>query len=101
MAGLSEYLWKLEQPAAACANIYYVGAINRPGTEGPWNIGEFYGKSYFCDPRGQIVAQAGRDTDEVVVAELDFDLILEVRNTWQFFRDRRPETYEDMSRLLP
>ena len=54
VAGLSEYLWKLEQPAHAVANQYFVGAINRPGNEAPWNIGEFYGQSYFCDPRGQI-----------------------------------------------
>ncbi len=40
------------------ANGYFVGAINRVGTEAPWKIGEFYGKSYFCDPRGKIVAQA-------------------------------------------
>ena len=51
--GLSEYLWKLEQPAHAVANGYFVGAINRVGTEAPWNIGEFYGQSYFCDPRGR------------------------------------------------
>ncbi len=93
VAGLSEYLWKLEQPAHAVANAYWVGAINRPGWEEPWRIGEFYGQSYFCNPRGQIVAQAGRDKDEIVVADLDLDLIREVRNTWQFYRDRRPETY--------
>jgi beta-ureidopropionase len=93
VAGLSEYLWKLEQPAHAVANAYWVGAINRPGFEEPWRIGEFYGQSYFCNPRGQIVAQASRDKDEIVVADIDFDLIREVRNTWQFYRDRRPETY--------
>jgi len=93
VAGLSEYLWELEQPAHAVANGYYVGAINRVGREKPWNIGEFYGKSYFCDPRGKIVAQASRDKDEVLVADLDLDRIEEVRRTWQFFRDRRPETY--------
>ena len=93
VAGLSEYLWKLEQPAHAVANQFYVGAINRPGFEDPWRIGEFYGQSYFCTPRGQIVAEAGRDQDEIVVADLDLDLIREVRNVWQFFRDRRPETY--------
>ncbi len=93
VAGLSEYLWKLEQPAHAVANGYFVGAINRVGTEAPWNIGEFYGQSYFCDPRGQIVAEAARDKDELVVADLDFDMIREVRNTWQFFRDRRPDAY--------
>ena len=93
VAGLSEYLWKLEQPAHAVANAYWVGAINRPGWEEPWRIGEFYGQSYFCNPRGQIVAQASRDKDEIVMADIDFDMIREVRNTWQFYRDRRPETY--------
>jgi len=93
VAGLSEYLWKLEQPAHAVANGYFIGAINRVGTEAPWNIGEFYGQSYFCDPRGQIIAEGSRDQDELVVAELDMDMIREVRNTWQFFRDRRPDAY--------
>src|SRR5437879_5792495 len=93
VAGLSEYLWELEQPAHAVANGYFVGAINRVGIEKPWAIGEFYGKSYFCNPRGKIVAQASRDKDELVVANLDLDMIAEVRNTWQFFRDRRPDSY--------
>lgn len=96
VAGLSEYLWKLEQPAHAAANGYFVGAINRVGTEAPWNIGEFYGQSYFCDPRGQIIAQASRDKDEVLTADLDLDKIAEVRKTWQFYRDRRPDMYEDL-----
>jgi beta-ureidopropionase len=99
VAGLSEYLWKLEQPAHAVANGYFVGAINRVGVEAPWNIGEFYGQSYFCDPRGRIVAEASRDKDELVVADLDLDLIKEVRNTWQFYRDRRPETYGTITAL--
>lgn len=93
VAGLSEYLWKLEQPAHAVANGYFVGAINRVGMEKPWNIGEFYGQSYFCDPRGQLIAVGSRDQDELIVAELDLAMIQQVRNTWQFYRDRRPETY--------
>jgi N-carbamoylputrescine amidase len=93
VAGLSQYLWELEQPAHAVANGYFMAAINRVGTEAPWNIGKFYGSSYFVDPRGQIVAQASEDDDEMLVQELNFDLIREVRNTWQFFRDRRPESY--------
>ena len=93
VAGLSEYLWHLEQPAHAVANGYFVGAINRVGHEKPWDIGEFYGSSYFCDPYGRIIIQAARDKDEVVVADLDLDMIREVRNNWQFFRDRRPDTY--------
>lgn len=99
VAGLSEYLWKLEQPAHAVANQYFVGAINRPGTEAPWNFGEFYGTSYFCDPRGKILAEGKRVEDDIVIADMDFDMIREVRNTWQFFRDRRPETYEEIVML--
>ena len=99
VAGLSEYLWKLEQPAHAVANAYFVGAINRVGHEQPWDIGEFYGQSYFCDPRGQFLANASRDKTELITAELDFDKIREVRNTWQFFRDRRPETYDELVEL--
>ncbi len=99
VAGLSEYLWKLEQPAHAAANGYFVGAINRPGWEDPWRIGEFYGQSYFCDPRGKILVEASRDKDEIVIADLDLDLIREVRNTWQFYRDRRPETYSSITAL--
>ncbi|HUU86058.1 MAG TPA: nitrilase-related carbon-nitrogen hydrolase [Phycisphaerae bacterium] len=94
VAGLSEYLWKLEQPAHAVANQYFLGAINRPGWEDPWRIGEFYGLSYLCDPRGQIIAEAARAEDAIVVADLDLDQIREVRNVWQFFRDRRPDSYE-------
>ena len=99
VAGLSEYLWKLEQPAHAVANGYFVGAINRPGFEEPWRIGEFYGQSYFCDPRGQMLAIGGRDCDDIVIADLNLDVIREVRNTWQFYRDRRPETYGALVQL--
>lgn len=97
--GLSQYLWELEQPAHAAANGYFVGAINRVGTEAPWNIGEFYGSSYFASPRGKIVAQASADKDELVVADLNFDEIREVRDLWQFYRDRRPETYTPLTNL--
>src|SRR6059036_3873365 len=93
VAGLSEYLWRLEQPAHAVANGYFVGAINRVGHEQPWDIGEFYGQSYFCDPRGQFIAEAPRDQDSLIVADLDLEQIREVRNTWQFLRDRRPDSY--------
>jgi len=99
VAGLSEYLWKLEQPASAVANGVFIGAINRVGTEAPWNIGEFYGQSYFVNPRGQLEKVASRDKDELIVHEMDFDMIREVRNTWQFFRDRRPESYGRLAEI--
>ena len=96
VAGLSQYLWKLEQPAHAVANGYYVGAINRVGTEAPWNIGKFYGTSYFVNPRGEFLAEASEDNDELVVADLDLSVIDQVRNTWQFYRDRRPDAYDEI-----
>ena len=99
VAGLSQHLWKLEQPAHAAANGYFMGCINRVGQEKPWNLGRFYGTSYFVDPRGQIIAQANEYKDELLIAEFDLDMIEEVRNTWQFFRDRRPETYEKLVEL--
>ena len=96
VAGLSEYLWKLEQPAHAVANGYFIAAVNRVGREAPWNIGEFYGQSYLCDPRGQMLAVGPRDADALVVSDCDLDLIDDVRATWQFFRDRRPDSYGDL-----
>lgn len=99
VSGTSEYLWKLEQPAHAVANGYYVAAINRVGFEAPWNMGEFYGQSYLVDPRGSFVAMGGRDRDEVIIGEMNKSLIREVRESWQFYRDRRPETYEGLTRL--
>jgi beta-ureidopropionase len=94
--GLSKYLWKLEQPAHAVANGYFMACSNRVGTEAPWNIGKFYGTSYFVDPRGQIVKEASDDKDELLVADIDFGVIDEVRKTWQFYRDRRPEAYPEI-----
>jgi N-carbamoylputrescine amidase len=95
---LSQYLWEIEQPAAAVANEYYVGAINRVGVE---DLGDndFYGESYFVDPKGKYVGEKG-DTHkpEVVVRDLDMDLLEEVRNTWAFYRDRRPDAYDDLVR---
>jgi beta-ureidopropionase len=94
--GLSMYLWNLEQPAAAVANEYFIGAINRVGRE-PYGDNDFYGSSYFVDPRGQVVGDQASDTDEeLVVRDLDLDLIDEVRKTWAFYRDRRPEAYTDL-----
>jgi N-carbamoylputrescine amidase len=98
---LSRYLWELEQPAHAVANGYWIGAINRVGVEKPLNEAQFYGSSYFCDPRGRIIGKASETEDEVLVCDLDLDMNREVRNTWQFLRDRRPESYEELVRELP
>jgi beta-ureidopropionase len=90
--GLSMHLWKIEQVSHAIANGYWVGTINRVGVE-PLGDNDFYGTSYFCNARGEIVAQASDRDEEVLVAELDLEKNREVRNVWQFYRDRRPDMY--------
>ena len=74
-----------------------VGANNRVGTESE-EFGDlavtFYGSSYFVDPRGNYVGDvASQDQSELVVRDIDLGVIREVRNSWQFYRDRRPESY--------
>lgn len=92
--GLSQHLWRIEQTSHAIANGYYVGTINRVGKE-PLGDNDFYGQSYFCTPRGEFVGDVGDAHDEeLIVRDLDLDLIKEVRETWQFYRDRRPDMYD-------
>ncbi len=94
--GLSEYLWRLEQPAAAVANIYYVGAINRVGIE-PLGTNDFYGQSYFVDPEGKFVGEVGDPyKPELIVRDLDMKKLLEIRDRWAFYRDRRPDAYDEL-----
>ncbi|MGA5179051.1 nitrilase-related carbon-nitrogen hydrolase [Streptomyces pseudogriseolus] len=96
--GLSAYLWQLEQPAAAVANEYFVAAINRVGVE-EYGDNDFYGTSYFVDPRGQFVGDVASDSEEeLVVRDLDLGLVDEVRQQWAFYRDRRPDAYEGLVR---
>ena len=95
--GLSNRLWELEQPAAAAANQYFIAANNRIGQETA-EFGDdaphFYGSSYFVDPRGNFVGDiASPDEEEIVIRDLDLDEITRARNDWQFYRDRRPESY--------
>ena len=92
--GLSEYIWRLEQPAAAVANMYFVGAINRVGIE-PLGENDFYGQSYFVDPEGQFIGEVGDAyKPELIVRDLDLNKIREVRDRWAFYRDRRPDAYD-------
>ena len=95
--GLSEYIWRVEQPAAAVANMYYVGAINRVGIEAEIGDNDFYGQSYFVDPEGKFVGDVGDPyKPELIVRELDLDKIKQVRDRWAFYRDRRPDAYDEI-----
>jgi N-carbamoylputrescine amidase len=95
--GLSEYIWRVEQPAAAVANMFYVGAINRVGIEADIGDDDFYGQSYFVDPEGKFVGDVGdAHKPELIVRDLDMDLIKTVRDRWAFYRDRRPDAYGEL-----
>jgi beta-ureidopropionase len=95
--GLSEYIWRVEQPAAAVANMYYVGAINRVGIEADIGDDDFYGQSYFVDPEGKFVGDVGdAHKPELIVRDLDMDMIKTVRDRWAFYRDRRPDAYGEL-----
>jgi N-carbamoylputrescine amidase len=97
--GLSEYIWRLEQPASAVANMYYVGAINRVGIESEYGDDDFYGQSYFVDPEGKFVGNVGDPhKPELIVRDLDMDKIKMVRDRWAFYRDRRPDAYPELVR---
>jgi len=95
--GLSNRLWEIEQPAAAVANGYYVLAPNRVGREDNEfgaDAVDFYGSSQVVDPRGNHVGALGSsEHEELLVRDLDLDLVQAMRDDWQFYRDRRPETY--------
>jgi N-carbamoylputrescine amidase len=96
--GMSRYLWEIELQAHAIDNIYYVGGVNRVGfDQGGSPDQSYYGASFFADPKGKVLAQAGEEADEIVYAEIDTSIIENLRNEWGFFRDRRPEMYAELS----
>ena len=89
--------WMTVQRGHAIANGVYVAAANRVGFEQPVaeQAGiEFWGSSFICDPQGVVLAQAGADTEEVVVAEVDPAHLEEIRRNWPFLRDRRIDAYQ-------
>ena len=96
-ASLSVPVWEKELAAHAIFNEYYVAGLNRVGVEGEYT---YYGRSVFLDPTGEIMAQAG-EGEEVLIAECDLDVIVERRRAWQFYRDRRPDTYGVLTDLVP
>jgi N-carbamoylputrescine amidase len=95
-AAKTRYLWEIELRAHAIDNIYYVGGVNRVGKDEGGSEFHFYGSSFFTDPKGEVIAQAGDEKDEIIYADLDMSIIPELRNDWGFFRDRRPDAYGDL-----
>ena len=95
--------WRNAMCGHAACNILPVVASNRIGreymTESPKVHLDFYGNSFIADHEGQVVAQAGRDQEEVLVHRFNFDQIKEYRDSWAVFRDRRPDLYGALATL--
>ena len=82
--------WELIQRAHAVANGVYVASVNRVGREASL---KFWGHSFVAGPSGEIIAQAGGDGEEILIAKCDLRKIDETRESWPFFRDRRIDAY--------
>ena len=88
-----ERAWFFELQAAAYSNGCWIAGVNRVGYDEGGSKGDWFGRSVLINPKGDIVAQAGDNQDEVVVADFDPCEAQELRAAWGFFRDRRPEMY--------
>ena len=95
--------WLTVQRGHAIANGIYVAAINRIGVEGGGpgygETLEFWGSSFLAGPSGQIVAQAGTDTEEIVTGTIDPAVLETTRRHWPFLRDRRVDAYGGLTKL--
>jgi N-carbamoylputrescine amidase len=93
--------WLTVQRGHAIANGVYVASVNRVGYETSSNGGsgiEFWGSSFFCDPHGVMVVEAGVEKEEILLGEVDLERIEEVRRSWPFLRDRRVDAYAGIDR---
>jgi N-carbamoylputrescine amidase len=93
--------WETIQRAHAIANGVYVAVANRVGHEGDPNGGiQFWGQSFIADPSGQIIAKAGIEEEQILIAECDLGKIDVQRTHWPFLRDRRIDAYRDITKRL-
>ena len=90
----TEPLWRAVIVSHAIANGLFIVVPNRYGYEGLLN---FYGSSFIVDPYGRILAQASRDQDELLIAELDLDQRRDWLELFPFFATRRPDTYKSLT----
>ncbi|MCP4981201.1 MAG: N-carbamoylputrescine amidase [Gammaproteobacteria bacterium] len=92
--------WQTVMQGHAAANIVPVVASNRIGVEqGESHNLRFFGSSFVCDHRGQMLQTASEDKQEILVQELDLKAATQYRLRWNLFRDRRPEMYREIMTL--
>ena len=92
--------WQTVMQGHAAANIMPVVASNRIGSESVKDqVNGFYGKSFICNRSGKIIAEASKDKEEIILAEIDTEENHLFRRNWGLFRDRRPELYKEILSL--
>jgi len=92
--------WRTIQRSHAIANGVYVAAVNRVGHETPDAASQgirFWGSSFLADPFGVVLAEAGADDEETLIAEVDLARLEEIRRNWPFLRDRRIDAYDGIN----
>jgi N-carbamoylputrescine amidase len=106
--------WRIAVRANGVVNNVFVGCVNRVGEEKGLYIGAtdrntnrkqpeqmtFYGRSFISGPFGEMLAEAKTKNDEIITAECDLSLIKKSRDILQFHRDRRPETYKELLKIV-
>ena len=93
--------WFTIQRGHAIANGIYIAAVNRIGLEKVSDESDgiqFWGNSFICDPQGVILAQASTDKEEILIAEVDTKRLEYVRQNWPFYRDRRIDSYGEITK---
>ncbi len=93
----SSMAWQTVMRGHAVANGVFIGAANRVGREN--GIG-FYGSSFICDPGGTVLAQAGRDTTEVITAELKAETLEKWRWHFPLLAQRKPAIYGRLTEVV-
>jgi N-carbamoylputrescine amidase len=92
--------WQRSMQGHSACNLMAVLASNRVGVEQTDGSEiTWFGSSFITDGLGQKIAEAGRTSEEVIVAEINLDLIRMLRDGFPFFRDRRPEMYGSLLRM--
>jgi N-carbamoylputrescine amidase len=88
--------WETVQKAHAISNGVFVAAVNRVGKEDALT---FWGRSFVCDPFGEVIAQAGENKPENLIVKCDLSKVEQTRQDWPFLRDRRVDAYQKLTRI--
>ena len=87
--------WETIQKSHAISNGVFLASVNRVGRENALN---FWGKSFICNPFGEVIGQA-EDEPQILIAKCPLSEIESTRQNWPFLRDRRVDAYQGLSKL--